>query len=95
MRVSIADQGIGIPKEHLPRIFDPYFSTKQRGSGLGLATTYSIIKNHGGLIGVDSALGRGTTMHVHFPASPRPSTRRCAPARRARPSAGTAVRACS
>ena len=66
MRVSIADQGIGIPKEHLPRIFDPYFSTKQRGSGLGLATTYSIVKNHGGLIGVDSQLGRGTTIEVHF-----------------------------
>ena len=69
MRVSVTYHGIGIPKEHLPRIFDPYFSTKQRGSGLGLATTYSIIKNHGGLIGVDSQLGRGTTMEVHFPAS--------------------------
>jgi two-component system, cell cycle sensor histidine kinase and response regulator CckA len=69
LRVSVADQGIGIPKEHLPRIFDPYFSTKQRGSGLGLATAYSIIKNHGGLIGVDSRLGQGTTMEVHFPAS--------------------------
>jgi CheY-like chemotaxis protein len=69
VRVSIADQGIGIPREHLSRIFDPYFSTKQRGSGLGLATTYSIVKNHGGLIGVDSQLGRGTTMEVHFPAS--------------------------
>ena len=69
VRVSVADQGIGIPKEHLSRIFDPYFSTKQRGSGLGLATTYSIVKNHGGLIGVDSQLGQGTTMEVHFPAS--------------------------
>jgi PAS domain S-box-containing protein len=69
VRVSIADQGIGIPREHQSRIFDPYFSTKQRGSGLGLATTYSIVKNHGGLIGVDSQLGRGTTMEVHFPAS--------------------------
>jgi PAS domain S-box-containing protein len=69
VRVSIADQGIGIPKEHLPRIFDPYFSTKQHGSGLGLATTYSIVKNHGGLIGVESRPGQGTTMEVHFPAS--------------------------
>jgi len=68
VRVSIADRGIGIPKEHLARIFDPYFSTKQRGSGLGLATTYSIIKNHGGLIGVESRLGQGTTMEVQFPA---------------------------
>jgi len=69
VRVAITDQGIGIPKEHLPRIFDPYFSTKQHGSGLGLATTYSIIKNHGGLIGVESRPGQGTTMEVHFPAS--------------------------
>src|SRR5262249_22242744 len=45
VRVSIADRGIGIPREHLSRIFDPYFSTKHRGSGLGLATTYSIVKN--------------------------------------------------
>jgi len=75
VRVSVTDQGIGIPKEHLPRIFDPYFSTKQRGTGLGLATTYSIIKNHGGLIGVDSQLGRGTTMEVHFPASAGSSER--------------------
>jgi PAS domain S-box-containing protein len=69
VHISIADQGIGIPKEHQSRIFDPYFSTKQRGSGLGLATSYSIVKNHGGLIGVDSQLGHGTTMELHFPAS--------------------------
>jgi PAS domain S-box-containing protein len=69
VRVSITDQGIGIPKEHLPRIFDPYFSTKHHGSGLGLATTYSIVKNHGGLISVESQPGRGTTMDVRLPAS--------------------------
>jgi len=68
LRVSIVDRGIGIPAEHLPRIFDPYFSTKQQGSGLGLATTHSIVKTHGGFIGVDSQLGRGTTIDVHFPA---------------------------
>jgi len=68
LRVSIVDKGIGIPAEHLPRIFDPYFSTKQQGSGLGLATTYSIIKTHGGFIGVDSQLGKGTAIDVHFPA---------------------------
>jgi two-component system, cell cycle sensor histidine kinase and response regulator CckA len=69
LRVSIVDRGIGIPAEHLPRIFDPYFSTKQRGSGLGLATTYSIVKNHGGFIGLESELGRGTTIHIHLPAA--------------------------
>src|SRR5436190_14065813 len=68
LRISIVDRGIGIPTEHLPRIFDPYFSTKQQGSGLGLATTYSIVKTHGGFIGVDSQLGKGTTIDVHFPA---------------------------
>src|SRR5205814_6778506 len=69
VRVSIGDKGIGIPKEHLGRIFDPYFSTKQRGSGLGLATTYSIVKNHGGFLAVDSTLGRGTTVQINLPAS--------------------------
>jgi PAS domain S-box-containing protein len=80
VRVSITDEGIGIPREHVPRIFDPYFSTKQRGNGLGLATTYSIVKNHGGLISVDSQLGRGTTMELHFPASARGGDDRHAPA---------------
>jgi light-regulated signal transduction histidine kinase (bacteriophytochrome) len=73
VRITAIDQGIGIPREHIPRIFDPYFSTKQKGSGLGLATVYSIVKNHGGFIAVDSALGRGTTMAVHFPATPSPA----------------------
>src|SRR5207249_11292768 len=71
VRVSIVDKGIGIPKEHLAKIFDPYFSTKQKGSGLGLATTYSIVKNHGGFLSVDSTLGRGTTVQINLPAAPR------------------------
>ena len=69
MRVSITDSGIGIPEENLSRIFDPYFSTKKAGSGLGLATLYSIVKNHGGYISVESRLGLGTTVHVNLPAS--------------------------
>jgi PAS domain S-box-containing protein len=69
VRISAIDQGLGIPKEHIPRVFDPYFSTKQRGSGLGLATTYSIVKNHGGFITVTSELGRGTTIEVNFAAA--------------------------
>ena len=55
----ITDEGIGIPEENLGRIFDPYFSTKQKGSGLGLATSYSIIKNHGGSVSVESKPGHG------------------------------------
>jgi two-component system cell cycle sensor histidine kinase/response regulator CckA len=69
VRISISDQGIGIPPENLGSIFDPYFTTKQTGGGLGLATSHSIIKNHGGFFLVDSTLGRGTTVHVHLPAS--------------------------
>jgi PAS domain S-box-containing protein len=67
VEISISDQGIGIPQENLGKIFDPYFTTKQRGSGLGLATTYSIIKSHGGNITVESALGMGTTFHIYLP----------------------------
>jgi PAS domain S-box-containing protein len=70
VRISIADTGIGIPREHIGKIFDPYFSTKQKGSGLGLATTYSIVKNHGGFFSVDSTLGRGTKVEINLPAAP-------------------------
>jgi PAS domain S-box-containing protein len=69
VRVSITDEGIGIPKEHIGRLFDPDFSTKHQGIGLGLATTYSIIKNHGGFLAVDSRVGHGTTVHVNLPMS--------------------------
>lgn len=69
IKISIADQGIGIPETVLPKIFDPFFSTKQRGSGLGLATVYSIIKNHDGYIKAESQLGAGTTFHIYLPAS--------------------------
>ena len=67
--VSITDTGVGIPPEHLARIFDPYFSTKNGGSGLGLATTHSIVKNHGGFVTVQSQVGRGTTMRISVPAA--------------------------
>jgi len=69
VKISIVDQGIGIPKEHLPKIFEPYFTTKQKGSGLGLAIVYSIIKKHDGYIEVETELGVGTTFKVYLPAS--------------------------
>lgn len=69
VRIDIQDQGIGIAKEYFPRIFDPYFTTKKKGSGLGLATAYSTIRKHNGLITVDSEPGRGTTMSIYLPAS--------------------------
>ncbi len=69
VKLSIEDQGVGIPPKILSKIFDPYFTTKQKGSGLGLATAYSIVKSHGGLITVDSEMGVGTTFHIYLPAS--------------------------
>jgi PAS domain S-box-containing protein len=68
VRISIADNGMGIPKEYLPRVFDPFFTTKPKGHGLGLATSYSIVNRHSGCIEIDSAPGRGSTFHVILPA---------------------------
>ncbi|MGD0266683.1 MAG: ATP-binding protein [Candidatus Methylomirabilota bacterium] len=67
--VIIADTGIGIPAEHLPRIFDPFFSTKGvgKGTGLGLAITRRIVEDHHGIIEVASEVGRGTTFTIHLP----------------------------
>jgi PAS domain S-box-containing protein len=78
VRLTVSDRGAGIPEEHLGRIFDPYFTTKQDGSGLGLAVTYSVVRNHGGGISVESTPDQGSTFTVHLPASegsaePRPT----------------------
>jgi PAS domain S-box-containing protein len=77
LRVEISDEGPGIPPEVLPKIFDPYFSTKQRGDqkgmGLGLTICHSVIKRHWGTITVDSTPGRGTSFSVYLPASPKPT----------------------
>jgi PAS domain S-box-containing protein len=69
VKISIVDAGIGIPKKYLSRIFDPFFSTKQTGSGLGLATSYSIIKRHGGAIDVTSEPGAGSCFDIYLPAT--------------------------
>jgi PAS domain S-box-containing protein len=69
VKITIQDSGIGIPREHLTKIFDPFFTTKQRGSGLGLSTTYSIIKKHDGSIAVNSSPGGGTLVTILLPAS--------------------------
>ena len=70
IRITIRDEGVGIPEEYLKRIFDPYFTTKPKGNGLGLATTYSIIKHHEGLVTVESELDRGSTFTIYLPAVP-------------------------
>jgi PAS domain S-box-containing protein len=67
IKITVTDEGMGIPEKHLARIFDPYFTTKQKGSGLGLATVYSIIRKHGGIITVESEVGKGTTFFIYLP----------------------------
>jgi PAS domain S-box-containing protein len=78
LRVSIRDHGAGIPPENLPNIFEPYFTTKPDGTGLGLSSVLSIVKKHGGFLAVESTPGQGTTMRVHLPvfssAAPKPSS---------------------
>ena len=69
VKITVKDDGIGIPRENLSKIFDPFFSTKPKGNGLGLATTYSIIRKHDGHIDCESRQGAGTVFHVYLPAS--------------------------
>jgi PAS domain S-box-containing protein len=80
--IGIEDQGVGIPQAYLDKIFDPYFTTKEKGSGLGLATSYSIIRNHGGRIEVRSVVGTGSTFLIYLPAV---STEASLPAERPHP----------
>ncbi len=70
VEVRFIDKGVGISKDNLEKIFDPYFTTKSTGSGLGLATSYSIVRNHGGVLAVNSALGEGSTFSLFLPAVP-------------------------
>jgi PAS domain S-box-containing protein len=69
VKVSIKDSGTGIAKNVMLHIFDPFYTTKTKGYGLGLATSYSIINRHEGIIDVDSEPGRGSTFHIYLPAS--------------------------
>ena len=70
VKITIKDHGIGISNEHIAKIFDPYFTTKEKRTGLGLATTFSIIQKHGGHITVNSELGIGTIFNIYLVASP-------------------------
>jgi PAS domain S-box-containing protein len=76
VHITISDTGSGIAQEHISRIYDPFFTTKNapregqnRGTGLGLAVTYGILQEHAGKIRVESAVGQGTTFHLEFPLS--------------------------
>ncbi len=67
VQVEIRDTGIGIPEENLQHIFDPFFTSKDEGSGLGLAVSHQIVQEHGGFVTVESNLGKGTVFFVHVP----------------------------
>jgi PAS domain S-box-containing protein len=69
VKISVQDFGSGILPEHLNKIFDPFFTTKRSGTGLGLSTAYSIIKKHGGVLTVDSEVGKGSIFHIFLPVS--------------------------
>lgn len=70
--LSVTDEGHGIPEEKIKRIFEPFYSTKPRGSGLGLSTVYGIVQQHNAEIHVESSLGEGSTFTVRFPLAPPP-----------------------
>jgi PAS domain S-box-containing protein len=72
VQVDVRDDGSGIKPEILQKIWEPFFTTKKTGTGLGLATVQSIVKRHGGIIGVDSTVGAGTTFSLVFPPADRP-----------------------
>lgn len=79
VKISVKDYGIGIPERYLSRVFDPYFTTKQKGSGLGLATAYSIVKSHQGFMNVESEVSAGSTFFVYLPASDKSASDETAP----------------
>jgi len=78
--ISVRDRGCGIPEEKLGQIFEPFYTTKRHGSGLGLATCATVIREHGGVIRVKSKIGAGTVFRVYLPASEEMATRVTVPA---------------
>jgi signal transduction histidine kinase/CheY-like chemotaxis protein len=74
VRIDFEDNGRGIPEEIRHQVFDPYFTTKKEGSGLGLTTAFTICRNHGGTLAFESSEGRGTTFSAFFPATNEPAT---------------------
>ncbi|MGB0911344.1 MAG: hybrid sensor histidine kinase/response regulator, partial [Nitrospirales bacterium] len=71
VKISFADNGVGISSDDLPKIFDPYFTTKPDGHGLGLTSVYAITKKHNGHTTVESTIGKGTCVSLYFPATPK------------------------
>jgi signal transduction histidine kinase len=71
--VSVADTGSGIPQEQLNRIFEPFYTTRKKGTGLGLMIVQRIVRAHGGRIELESHVGRGTTFRIWLPLRDRPT----------------------
>lgn len=69
VKITVSDEGTGISQEHLPKIFDPYFTTRQGDRGLGLSIAYSIVNKHDGFITAESKVGIGTTFYIYLPVS--------------------------
>jgi two-component system nitrogen regulation sensor histidine kinase GlnL len=69
VQIEVRDTGVGIPEENVQHIFDPFFTSKDEGSGLGLAVSHQIVQEHGGFVTVESTLGKGTAFFVHVPVS--------------------------
>ena len=91
VRLAVQDSGVGMDPEVMARIFDPFFTTKRmgRGTGLGLASAYGIVKGHGGYIDVESEKGHGSIFYVFLPATSQTATTRVEPTRKIEPGAGT------
>jgi len=76
IKISVRDQGIGIPENQIQHVFEPFYSTKEKGHGLGLAISYAIIKKHGGHMSVKSTYGDGATFNIYLPATNKKSAER-------------------
>jgi PAS domain S-box-containing protein len=76
LRIQVSDTGKGIEEENIGKVFDPYFTTKKEGSGLGLASVYSIIRNHDGYVELESRPGAGTTFSIYLPVTVKPIAER-------------------
>ncbi len=75
VEITVADTGTGIPKENIEKIFQPFFTTKEEGTGFGLAISYGIVQEHQGQISVESEVGRGTTFRIFLPEGSPPEAR--------------------